>query len=328
MIGKALQMYAEDLGFTVNDDCAYGIYEGYLITLYDTVNYKSCFINYYLSETDDADLEKKDALEEYVKENYETLKIDEYEIDINGISFSTKEGLINLSEIIKNIIDNLKSLDFCGSDTCSECGRKVEDGIIRKVSVDLNRYGLCEECTLAFLEANETKPETNNDENTDVTNKNKSWLSTLIVIICGSLAWILLSLFEVFGENNNLIIGVILSLILPVIHVRLYDLFGGEQGNKRLATVSVAIVIVAIISNYIVSVGSAYSDLGITDWATIVNSLKYSLVEPLEIDQSFFSIPFYKNTIVSILVAFIGIVLFVTDFLKPKTQNNKDIKID
>ena len=37
MIGKALQMYAEDLGFTVNDDCAYGIYEGYLITLYDTI---------------------------------------------------------------------------------------------------------------------------------------------------------------------------------------------------------------------------------------------------------------------------------------------------
>ena len=43
-------------------------------------------------------------INKYVKENYETLKIDEYEIDINGISFSTKEGLINLSEIIKNII--------------------------------------------------------------------------------------------------------------------------------------------------------------------------------------------------------------------------------
>lgn len=330
MIGKALQLYAEDLGFTVSNDCAYGIYQGYLVTLYDSLNHKTLFINYYLSDEDENDSQKSFNLSEFIKNIIEEYSINDYEVDVNGVSITTKEGLVKYSELLKLLVEKLSEMGICGSNKCSECGKEIIDGKLKKVSVDLNRYGLCEDCTVAFLQATEDQKETNQDNGStqSIKSNGKGWLANLIIILGGTILWTLLCMFKVFGDNNNLIVGVIMSLLLPVIHVRLYDLFDGEKGNKRIINVCIVIAIVAIISNYIGSIGSAYSEMGITDINTILISLKYALIEPLEISDSFFSIPFYKNTIVSLLVSFIGIVLFVTDFLKPKEQSHNDIKID
>ena len=333
MIGKALQMYAEDLGFTVNDDCAYGIYEGYLLTLYDNINKKTCFVNYYLEEDNELDAQKKFDLNEFIKDNIESLKIDDYEIDVNGMFFSTKEGLIKLSELIKTILDKLKELQFLGADTCSECGKHIDDGKIKKVSVELNRYGLCDDCTIAFLEATKNEKSSNSsDEITDANDKNdynnKSWISTLIIALVGLIAWPIITLWVGSGESFDLFICALMAFLLPIIHVRLYDMFGGKQNEKRLIIITVSIVLISIIANYIISVGNAYSSFGITDFDMIIKSLKYALVEPFEISENILKTSFYKNSIISILVALIGIVLFISDLLKPKAQSTKNISID
>lgn len=329
MIGKALQMYAEDIGFTINEDCAYGIFDGYLITLYDNISRKTCFVNYYLSENDDLDTQKKFEFSEFLKENIESLKIDDFEIDINGTSFSTKEGLLSFSETIKTILNKLSDLGIKGSDTCSECGKQIEDGKIKKVSVELNRYGLCDECTIAFLEstAKESK-ETTTEDIDNSSNVDKSWISTLIISLIGIIAWPLITIWIGSGENVDLFICALMAFLLPIFHVRLYDIFGGKQGNKRILTAIVTIGILSIVANYIASIGNAYSSLGITDFDTIISSLKYALVEPFEITDGFMKATFYKNTIISILVALIGIVLFISDFLKPKAQASKSISVE
>lgn len=329
MIGKALQMYAEDLGFTVNDQCAYGIYEGYLLTLYDNVNKKTCFVNFYLSEEDELDLQKKFDLSEFIKDNIESLKIDDFEIDINGISFSTKEGLIKLSENIKTILNKLSELQILGADTCSECGKHIENDKIKKVSVELNRYCLCDECTLAFLESTEKdKVDETSEDNLEQNTKDKSWLSTLIISIIGVVVWPIITLWVGSGESFDLFICAIMAFLLPIVHVRLYDMFGGKSNEKRIIIVTITIALISIIANYIIGIGNAYSSTGITDFNIIIKSLKYAIIDPLEITDTLLKTTFYKNTIITILVALIGIVLFISDLLKPKASSTKNISID
>lgn len=326
MLGKALQMYAEDLNFTVNEDCAYGIHEGYLMTLYDSINRKTCFINYYLSEEELEDAQKKNDLLQFIKDNIEVYQIDSYEVDINGVSITVKDSLVKLTELIEKIVEALKNLNIKGADYCSECGCEVNNQL-KKVAVDLNRYGLCLDCTSNIVEeSNNSIAESNDNESENV--KDNSFISTLIIFFAGTILWTVLAMFEVFGENNNLILGVLIAILLPIIHSRLYDMFGGEQGKKKTIIICVTTVVVAIISIYISCVGATYANAGITSFDLIIKSLKYALVVPLEVTGSFFSTPFYKELIVSILVSLISIILFVTDFLKPKAQTKKSLSVD
>ena len=61
MVSRSLQGAAEALGFTYAEkqnskqSHMYGVYGGYLITLYDSGNHKTVFINYYLAPNDAED---------------------------------------------------------------------------------------------------------------------------------------------------------------------------------------------------------------------------------------------------------------------------------
>ena len=61
MVSKSLQLVAEDLGFTYAEKAnaklshMYGVYGDYLISLYDSGNQKSVFVNYYIPPSDEED---------------------------------------------------------------------------------------------------------------------------------------------------------------------------------------------------------------------------------------------------------------------------------
>ena len=76
MLSKTLQILANDLGLRVEENSACGIYEGYMISLYEAKGCKSVFFNCPFADPEDDALSNFD-ISESIKAKVETYAISE-----------------------------------------------------------------------------------------------------------------------------------------------------------------------------------------------------------------------------------------------------------
>lgn len=160
MVSKALQSAAEELGFSYveksNSDKThmYGIYGGYLTTLYDAGNNKTVYINYYMHTSEDED-ESVRLLElsESLKNTAGDLNLTDYSVEKDGLFCTVNCHIDQFMELLDKLIELLGSEGLAGVSNCSCCGNKIGKRYPKKVLMDKHNLLLCEFCALEKIES-------------------------------------------------------------------------------------------------------------------------------------------------------------------------------
>ncbi len=161
MVSKALQSAAEELGFSYveknqsDKTHMFGVYGGYLTTLYDAGNQKTVFINYYMHDTEDED-ESVRLLElsESLKNVTGNLNVVDYSVEKDGLSCTVNCHIDQFMELLDKLIELLNVAGLDGVSNCSCCGNKIGKRFPKKVLDGKHNLLLCEFCALEKIESN------------------------------------------------------------------------------------------------------------------------------------------------------------------------------
>ena len=164
MISNALRSAAEGIGFTYAEgksaigksgrDSLYGVYGGYLVTLYDEGSRRTFFINYYL----DPNAEEEDSvrlleISEALKSAFSGLSVPNYTVESNGLSCTVSGTLDDFLALLDRVLEMLVEKGVTGVTHCSCCGSKIGKRPPKKLSEQRRHFLLCEHCALDKLEA-------------------------------------------------------------------------------------------------------------------------------------------------------------------------------
>lgn len=182
MLSKTLQLLAKDLGLDTDENSAYGIYGGYMISLYDQKGRKTVFFNCPFDDPEDDALKSFDV-SETIKSKITDYSITDYVIQNMGITVSSTAPLAVFREMTDWMAEILKENDIPGAQVCSRCGEAFSGNKIKKISDGLNHFVCCDGCAFEMLEQKPASPE----EDSEPAAKNKSVLSFIMAIIGGIL---------------------------------------------------------------------------------------------------------------------------------------------
>lgn len=177
MLSKTLQLLAQDLGLRVEENSACGIYEGYMISLYEAKGCKSVFFNCPFADPEDDALSSFD-ISESIKAKVEAYAVTDYGISGMGLYMTSRAPLAEFKAMIDWAAQLLKDNGLPGAEVCSSCGEPVSGKKVKKVTDGTLHYICCESCALDMLER---KPDAAEDEQP----ANKPFLSILMAVLGG-----------------------------------------------------------------------------------------------------------------------------------------------
>lgn len=164
MISNALRSAAEGIGFTYTSgksgkDSLYGVYGGYLVTLYDEGSRRTFFINYYL----DPNAEEEDSvrlleISESLKSAFSGLSVSNYAVESDGLSCTVSGTLDDFLALLDRVLEMLVEKGVTGATHCSCCGNKIGKRPPKKLNDRRRHFLLCEHCALDKLEASSKAP--------------------------------------------------------------------------------------------------------------------------------------------------------------------------
>ncbi len=164
MISKSLRAAAEGIGLTyVENNTAdktyiYGVYGGYLMTLYDSGNHKTVFINYSLEPAEEEDSVRLLELSEALKAVLSGLSVSDYTVERDGLSCTVNCQIDAFLELLDRLIAMLSEKGVRGVSHCSCCGNRIGKRYPKKLTVNRFNYLLCEHCALDKVESNAKEP--------------------------------------------------------------------------------------------------------------------------------------------------------------------------
>lgn len=313
MISKALETFAEDIGLKIESDCAYGDYKGYMITLSEKGNKRNVFINYYLMDSE-SDALKKFRLSESVKSDMSTFGIKEFDIDDNGLSVELIDTISKLAEYLDILIEKLNDEDIVGHSNCSECGKhNSSDNKYKTVSLNQNRYVLCDSCTLNLIQ-NSSKMEAEKKAEDTSGSLGLGILGSIIGLLVGTAIWGFIASFGIV----TMWMGFALALLIYIGYV----LFKGKKGKTRVIVIS-AVSLVGVIINSMSS--EVIKVFKLTE--TVLDKFLISPVSHIQVAMEHEKYDFTITFIIALLCAAFAIIVFATDILKDKPKP-ETIKID
>ena len=127
MVGSALKKYAKEKGLKVSNGVAYGLINGYMVTLYDGAGIKTLAISGAITEESSSMLENKFQDSDFRKQ-YRILK---YTILPESLTVVFNDA-IGTMKFIKGFVDIMPSLltqsGVLGDGLCTACGNRIEQG--------------------------------------------------------------------------------------------------------------------------------------------------------------------------------------------------------
>lgn len=154
MISKTLTKALEKNGFTYSESItaernhAYGIYGGFLVTVFEKSAKKVGFISFKFSTSKEDDL-TKDAISQAIKDDSTVFSL---EINEDGLKVVSNGNVPEFLELLDKTIALLKDNNIKGAEYCSKCGNKFGSRKPKKVSDGNINHIMCEHCALEYLE--------------------------------------------------------------------------------------------------------------------------------------------------------------------------------
>ena len=311
MISKALQTYAEDMSFKTENDCIFGVYKDYMVTINEKGVRRNIFINYYLMDSENDSL-KKYRLSECIKNDMNEYEIKEFDIEDNGLSIVFLDTISKLAEYLDKLIENLIEEEIQGINTCSECGKTETDEKFRTISFNQNRYILCNACTIDLMQ---TSSELSNKKEQDTSGSlGRGILGAVIAFLLGTALWNYLATLI----NATMWMGFALALLVYLG----YTLFKGKKGVAQTATIVTTSVIGVLLNTLSSELIKAFRLAEITFEKFMLVPMSY-----IEVAMQGENFDYFTTAVIALLCAALAIIIFATDLLKDKPKPNV-IKVD
>ncbi|MBO4366059.1 MAG: hypothetical protein J5843_00235, partial [Clostridia bacterium] len=131
----------------------YGVYRGYLLSLYDSGKNKTVFVNYYLDcGEDESDSIRLMELSEQLKSILSSQVILDLSVQPDGLSYTLACSFDEFFELLEDVLSMLNESGIAGVSKCSNCGNTLGKRFPKKVLVGKNNYLVCDHCALEALE--------------------------------------------------------------------------------------------------------------------------------------------------------------------------------
>lgn len=159
MLSTQLQTFAHSNGFTVKENLAFGVFEGFFAAVSGKQSRKNAFISFYKEETDGEaffNSELSQALNDF-SEQYSILK---YSLLDSGLSVETTADLLDFDELLNKLCTLLSEKGAKGAAFCSSCGKEnCDENAVRKViSFNGEYYLVCGNCALEIFAMEQSMP--------------------------------------------------------------------------------------------------------------------------------------------------------------------------
>lgn len=334
MVSKSLQLAAEELGFTYAEKAnaklshMYGVYGDYLITLYDSGNQKSVFVNYYMPPSDEEDdsvrlLELSENFKSATAEYYVT----DYHVDVDGLSCTVNCDDEELAPLIDRLVELAQENELIGVTQCSCCGNKIGKRLPKKLTKGKNNFLLCEHCALEKMEESSKAPET------DGSALSKKTGLGLVGALAGGLIGILLYFLiyyfisPVFSDSafEMSYVFSIFGFATAFLVYRGFTLFSKQPCNSAYAVIASVSMVCVMLGQYIGTFAEFAKAQGFAlGKAMSIPAMWLIHLRSTASDPAFnYAATFYKLLCFSLLFALIGTIIFLMG-MKDKAKVRKE----
>lgn len=357
MISHALRLTAEELGFTYAEsggrsglDSLYGVYGGYLVTLYDAGSQKTCFINYHLNtETEEDDPVRLLEISEALKTAFSGLSVSNYSVEADGLSCTMSGSQDDFFALLDRVLAMLAEQGVRGVTHCSCCGNRIGKRLPKKLSRQRKHYLLCEHCALDKLESASKTPEGGADALPKHTGKGVlgaiaggvigfllyvliyAFLSPLFsdsafevrylfCLLGVAAAWLVYTGFRFFSKRPCVSAHIVISAV-TVVSVALGQYFGSFVGYAKQMEFTLAQA-ARLRSMWLIHLRSTVDTSWITDPSTVSAEMQAIL------DRYDVASLFYKLLLFSLLFALIGSIFFQLSLREKVTVKKEQLEIE
>lgn len=338
MLSKNLGAAVQNIGLTLTDNHAYGIYGGYLLTIYESGNKKTAFFNYLLDKSKESDDSSLTSFEisEAIKDNLETYSILDYELQDDGLVIVSGQSIPRFLEMIDFCTELLKKYNVKGSEYCCYCGKSFGKKHPKKITKANKNYLLCESCTLEVIEEHNKPIEVEAEVKSS---GNKHLLGIIGAIIGG-----LIGVFLYFAAYKWLLpltadweswdlryVVTVFGFVTALLAYWGYKLFNKKASLTAYISIPIISVLFAAIGQYIgtlvyISTQNSFSIFKFPDFGLL-------LMMPLRstaTDNTFveYSSSFYFLFAISIALAIVGAVIFLLGYYEKNRVVKEELTVE
>ncbi|MBE6578368.1 MAG: hypothetical protein E7651_01005 [Ruminococcaceae bacterium] len=334
MVSQSLQAAAEAMGFTYAEKQSakqshmFGVYGGYLITLYDNGNQKTVFINYYMAPSEEEDDSVRLLeLSEGFKSATAGYSVADYHVDVDGLSCTVACDAEEVAPLVDKLVELCGEWELAGVTQCSCCGNKIGKRLPKKLTKGKINFLLCEHCALEKMEEASKAPENNGGALPKKTGL--GLLGALAGGILGILAYFLIYYFvSPIFDDSAFEMSYVFSLLgfgTAYLVYRGFTLFSKQPCNSAYAVVASVSLVCAALGQYIGTFAEFAKLQGFgLGKAMSIPAMWLIHLRSTASDAAFdYSATFYKLLCFSLLFALIGTIIFLLG-LKDKAKVKKE----
>ena len=332
-IGKGLKEFALQQGFTVDKKYAYGLYHGYMTTLFEGMGYKAMVVSVYLEDSEKRAIEAWFHSGEYVKRYNLTRYIVAdscIKVSFNDNGMGTMNKLKGLLELLTAYMEQsgVKNAEYCSicgkkfgeTDYNAETGETTDHGEKALVYFHETVLPVHTDCLNTEAHALE-QSKTNEAEQGSI---GKGFLGAFLGALVGAIPWVIVQFFGWFLAVLGALIGFCSSYG--------YDKLHGKKGKIKILAVvicSVLAVVAAVYACEIISGMKAIGDLAKEYGQSITLSEQFNLtMDIIKTDPEIKSI-ISKDIGLGLLFAALGMYqIIIRLFRNEKYDNETPVRID
>ncbi len=253
MITKTLETFAGSMGMNIADDCVFGIYGGFFMTVTEKRSAKTVEISCCIGDSEEYSedyVSINDAISSVVEKYY----ISDYGVDESYVSVTSRAPLSLFREMIDYLAGMLDSLEIYKSDHCAKCGEVFKNDSDRRIvtvktSKELHKSMLCSNCALLLAETEDTQKAAAAEGTEKL---GKGLLISALAALGAAVVYVLL--FWLTGVNGRMdmlrFAPCLAAIAIGGLAAFAYGKAAGRYSVKGLVALSVIIAVVTVIAHY------------------------------------------------------------------------------
>lgn len=345
MITKNLRKALEEIGFRYSEGTslekhhAYSVYNGYLISVYETAGKRTAFVNY-KANNDELNAQISDT----IISNNPSLPILNISFSENGISVVVNGDIPSFIKLLDVVTAVLCDNGIKGIENCSKCGNKFGTRKPKKVTEGNCNYALCEHCAIETIEDINNKSQTK-DKEIESQKTIYGILGSIVFSLIGTFLYFVLYYWvspnlnangENIGTGFHYIFCATGTLVALLSYIG-YRLFCKKINATAYITVSATSLLFTAIGQYIGTVfeyiASNFSMLGngsvklsyiLSDKHVWLIHLRNTIPEEISHLHIDYATIFYKMLVISLMFAAVGAAIFLLN-LRDKSIEKKEL---
>lgn len=251
MIGSYYKKIGLEMGLKEAKGNVYGIYQGYLISLFESAGIKSLYLN--LALNTEADYANRQRVAEFIEQRKKEFKIANFQLDGTGLEIAFQDSMgtpKRIREFLDQLVAFLRQIGVCGAECCCVCGQPHRFGQPRVLRRGNRYFAVDEEHMQGILGEHEARLEEQKSEN-----KGKSyWLGLLggiLGMIVGMIPWMIVSHLGYYAS--------ILGFAIGFCVLKGYDILKGKPGVGKIITVAALSLVGVFLAEFVVQCIDVYS---------------------------------------------------------------------